>query len=377
MADIPFNRPFVAGNEIEYIKRAITDRRFAGNGDFTARCNDWLEANLRCHRAMLTHSCTAALEMAALLADIGPGDEVILPSFTHVSTANAFALRGARLVFADIRPDTLNLDERRLGDLVTERTRAIVPVHYAGVGCEMDAIMSLAEQAGILVIEDAAQSLMSSYRGRKLGTIGHLGALSFHETKNVTCGEGGALLVNDPSLVDRAEIIREAGTDRMRFLRDEVDAYTWVGLGSSYLPSDLLAAFLLAQLERVDEIISVRRAICETYRHGLKDLAAAGRLRLLEAPEGCDDNGHLFTVIVPTGQLRDDLIVWLSERGIQAVFHYIPLHLSAMGQTMGYSPGDLPITEKAARSILRLPCYVDLTEADQQRVIAAVQDFFE
>src|SRR5436305_3892687 len=314
------------GRELEYIAEAVRGGHLAGDGPFTRRCQQWLEENCGARKVLLTHSCTAALEMAALLCDVGEGDEVIMPSFTFVSTANAFVLRGARPVFVDIRPDTLNLDERRIEEAITGRTRAIVPVHYAGVACDMTAILETARSHGLRVIEDAAQALGATYRGRDLGTLGDLGCWSFHETKNFISGEGGALVIQDPSLIERAEIMREKGTNRTKFFRGEIDKYTWIDIGSSYLPSELVAAYLFAQLENSERILAKRKAIFARYRSALEPLARAGAVRLPIVPDGCEPNGHLFYILLESEELRDAMLRHLNASGVNAVFHYVPLH---------------------------------------------------
>lgn len=376
---IPFNRPYIAGKELDYIARAVNEnRRISGDGPFTGKCQTWLEKTLGAKKALLTHSCTAALEMAAILCDIGPGDEVIMPSFTFVSTANAFVLRGGVPVFVDIREDTLNLDEQLAAAAVTERTKAIVPVHYAGTPCEMDAIMDLAQDKRLKVIEDAAQGHLSTHRGRCLGTIGDLGCLSFHETKNIISGEGGALLVNDPEMAARAEIIWEKGTDRRRFFRGEVDKYTWVDIGSSYLPGDMVAAFLYAQLEMAETIIAARRRIFDAYMAGLDGLAQQGLLRLptINAQGTC--NGHIMYIITGSLAERTRLTAYLAERGIRAVFHYVPLHSSPMGRKCCRVHGEgLAHTDAVSERLLRLPLYYEMTETDVERVVAAVRNFFQ
>ncbi len=369
---IPFNRPFIVGKELFYISQAVLSGHLAGDGVFTRRCERWMEEHFRARKVLLTHSCTAALEMAAMLTGVGPGDEVILPSFTFVSTASAFVLRGASVRFVDIRSDTLNLDESLIEAAITKRTKVIAPMHYAGVGCAMDTITEVARQRGLMVVEDAAQGVDATWRGQYLGTLGTLGAYSFHETKNFISGEGGALVVNEESLIERAEIIREKGTDRARFFRGEIDKYTWQDLGSSYLPSEIVAAFLFAQLEAAAEITSRRAAIHDYYRQNLQPLEDAGLLRLPYAPPECRHNANIFYLILPDGTTRDGLLRRLRERAIHAVFHYVPLHLSPMGQRMGYRPGELPVTEELSRRILRLPCYFDLTRAEQDRVIEEV-----
>jgi dTDP-4-amino-4,6-dideoxygalactose transaminase len=374
---IPFNRPFTVGGELENIAQAVREGHLSGDGPFTRRCHRWLEERLGAKRALLTHSCTAALEMAAILCELAPGDEVIMPSFTFVSTANAFVLRGAVPVFVDIRPDTLNLDERLVERALTPRTRAIVPVHYAGIACEMDAILALAAERGLVVVEDAAQGLLADYKGRRLGAIGHLGCLSFHETKNVISGEGGALLVNDERFVARAEVIREKGTNRSQFFRGEVDKYTWVDIGSSYLPSELVGAFLWAQLEQAEAINARRMALCAAYREALAPLAAEGRLALpAAAPAGVRGNGHLFYVLLRDAEERARLIAHLKARGIHAVFHYVPLHSSPAGRKFGRAAGPLPVTEDVAARLLRLPLYHGLGEEDVAAIASEIRAFF-
>jgi dTDP-4-amino-4,6-dideoxygalactose transaminase len=373
--DIYFNRPSFEGREREYMAQALDAGHISGNGGFTKRAEACLAELLGVPKVLLTTSCTDALELAALLLDLQPGDEVVMPSFTFVSTANAFALRGARPVFVDIREDTLNLDEARLEDLVGPSTKAIVPVHYAGVGCEMDAIQEVAQGAGAAVVEDNAHGLFGRYRGRLLGTFGRLAAQSFHETKNITCGEGGALVINDERLIDRAEILREKGTDRARFLRGQVDKYTWTDLGSSFLPSDLLAAVLCAQLEARDGIQQRRQAIWNHYRDELADWADAHEVRLPVVPDQVEQPYHMFYLLLPTEAARDRLIAHLKQRRILAVFHYVPLHLSPMGMRYGGKPGDCPVTESVSGRLLRLPFYNHLSASDQERVVEAVTDF--
>jgi dTDP-4-amino-4,6-dideoxygalactose transaminase len=327
-------------------------------------------------KVLLTHSCTASLEMAAILADIGPGDEVIMPSFTFVSTANAFVLRGASIRFVDIRPDTLNINEKLIVEAITPRTKAIVPVHYAGVGCDMETIMGLADEHDLLVIEDAAQAVNATYNGRYLGSIGHLGCYSFHETKNFISGEGGALAINHERFLERAEIIREKGTNRSKFFRGEVDKYTWTDIGSSYLPSEIIAAFLYAQLEESESITKKRRAIFCNYATALAPLASQGLIRLPHAPNCCHHNGHMFYIITNTAKERADLIAYLKENGIHAVFHYLPLHTSPMGQKMGVNGEELPVTEDISERLVRLPCYFELSEEEQERVVNKINAFF-
>jgi dTDP-4-amino-4,6-dideoxygalactose transaminase len=374
---IPFNRSSLTGRELEYITHAMTIGQIAGDQTFTKKCEALLERELGVARALITPSCTHALELAALLLDIGPGDEVIVPSFTFVSTVNAFVLRGASPVFADIRRDTLNLDEAQLERLLTPRTKAIVVVHYAGVGCEMDAIVSLAVRHGIAVVEDNAHGLFGAYAGRPLGTIGQLGALSFHETKNVTCGEGGALLLNDPGYVRRAEIIREKGTNRSAFFRGEVDKYSWVDIGSSYLMSDVLAAFLYAQLEAREAIQRKRRALWERYDAQLGEWAAGLGVGTPVVPSRCEQAYHMYYLLLPSLEQRSALIAHLRRRGILAVFHYLPLHLSQMGRAFGGKAGDCPVTEDLSDRLLRLPFYNDLSLEDQGVVIDAIREFVD
>ena len=372
---IPFNRPCLAGNEYKYIAEAIANGHASGDGPFTRLCHELLEQELRAPKVLLTTSCTHALEMAALLLDCGPGDEVILPSFTFVSTANAFALRGAQLVFSDVREDTLNLDETKLESLITSRTKAIVPVHYAGVSCEMDTICEIARRHQVAIVEDNAHGLFARYRGKYTGTFGCLAAQSFHETKNVTCGEGGALVVNDANLIERALIVREKGTNRSQFFRGQVDKYTWVDLGSSYLPSDLLAAFLFAQLEGRQEIQKKRQRIWEYYRQHLEAWANQQGARLPVVPAECEQAYHMFYLILPSLECRQALISHLKEQGILSVFHYVPLHLSEMGRKCAARETHCPVTEDVSVRLLRLPFYNDLTEAEQARVVAAVTAF--
>lgn len=372
---IPFNRATSAPNEQGYMASAVAGGRLSGDGLYTKRCNEFLERVLGVHKCLLTTSCTHALEMAALLLSIEPGDEVIVPSFTFVSTANAFALRGARIVFADIRPDTLNIDEKAVESLITSRTRAVVVVHYAGVACEMDAITALASKHGLSVVEDNAHGLFSKYKGRLLGTYGTFATQSFHDTKNITCGEGGALLINDPAYVEEAEIVREKGTNRARFFRGQIDKYTWVALGSSYLPSDILAAFLLAQLEHYETIQNKRKIIWERYDQALQAWSQRLGIGLPHVPEYCEQSYHMFYLIMPDLATRQALISHLKEAGISAVFHYLPLHSSEMGLRLGGRLGECPVTEDLSDRLLRLPFFTDLTEADQVRVIDTVSSF--
>ena len=375
MSTIPFNQPFAVGKEFEYIRQAIKNVHTCGDGPFTKKCHTLLEQTLGVSKALLTTSCTHALEMAALLLNLQPGDEVIFPSFTFVSTVNAFVLRGVYPVFCDIRPDTLNLDENKLEKLITPRTKVIVPVHYAGVGCEMDAIMELAGQHGIAVVEDNAHGLFGKYKGKYLGTFGCLATQSFHETKNFNCGEGGALLINDPQYIERAEVIREKGTNRSRFYRGQVDKYTWVDVGSSYLPSDMLAAYLYAQLEVQEQIQAKRREVWEYYHKHLQDWAEKHGIRFPIVPDHCDQAYHMFYLLMPSLEKRQALIAHLKAQNIISAFHYLPLHLSEMGRKFGGKEGDCPVTEDVSDRLVRLPFYNDLTEADLTRVVAAIYEF--
>lgn len=376
MTKIPFNKPYMTGKELFYIAEAHFNNMLAGDGPFTKKCHQWLESQTRAYKALLTHSCTAALEMAAILADIKPGDEVIMPSYTFVSTANAFVLRGGVPVFVDIRPDTLNIDESKIETAITSRTRAIVPVHYAGVACEMDTIMNIADKHDLLVIEDAAQGVMATYKGKTLGTIGHLGAYSFHETKNIISGEGGALLVNDSRFVERAEIIREKGTNRSQFFRGQVDKYTWVDTGSSYLPGEIIAAFLWAQMEEAEDITKRRLENWQIYHESLRPLEEAGYFRRPVVPRDCLHNAHMYYVVLQHSEKRDQLIKYLSGRGITSVFHYVPLHSSPAGQVHGRFSEPLNITDSTAASLVRLPLFVALSETEIARVVKGVTDFF-
>ncbi len=373
--DIPFNKAWISGDEYRYMAQAVDQGHISGDGPFTHQCSRILEEWLGAARVLLTTNCTHALEMCALLLDLQPGDEVIIPSFTFVSTVNAFALRGAKPVFADIRPDTLNLDEKLVERLITPRTRAIVPVHYAGIGCEMDAILGIAAQHNLKVVEDNAHGLLGRYKGKLLGTFGSLATQSFHETKNFTCGEGGALVINDPGLIEPAEILREKGTNRSRFFRGQVDKYTWVGLGSSYLPSDVLSAFLLAQLESHERIQARRKLIWDTYLAELSGWANTSGVRLPVVPPDCEPSYHLFYLMLPDLASRQALIEHLKSRRILAVFHYQPLHLSTMGQHYGGKAGDCPMTEQAGDCLLRLPFFNGMTEQEQERVLDGIKSF--
>lgn len=372
---IPFNRASPSGNEIRYMWDALQSGHISGDGPYTMKCQEVLERTLGVRKALLTTSCTHALEMTALLLEIGPGDEVIVPSFTFVSTANAFALRGAKIVFADIRPDTLNLDERTLPSLITLRTKAIVVVHYAGVGCAMADIQRIGREHKIPIVEDNAHGLYGSFNGRPLGTFGEMSTLSFHSTKNIVCGEGGALLLNSDAFLERAEIVREKGTNRRKFERQEVDKYTWVDVGSSYLPSDILAAYLYAQLEERDDIFRRRKFLWESYAAELAGWAREVGATLPTVPPDCGQAWHLFYVLAPSGEWRDRLSAHLERKGILSVFHYQPLHLSVMGKTFGGQPGDCPVAEDVSRRLLRLPLFNGLTEENLQEIVASIKDF--
>lgn len=372
---IPFNRAVIVGNEMEYIAQAIVNGHISGDGCFTKKIHNLLETSLGVRKALLTTSCTHALEMMAILLDIQPGDEVILPDFTFVSTVNAFVLRGARPVFIDVRPDTLNLDESQLEAAITPKTKAVILVHYAGVGCEMDDIMEIADCHGVPVVEDNAHGLFGKYKGQFLGTFGVLAAQSFHETKNFTSGEGGALLINDPQYIERAEIIREKGTNRARFFRGQVDKYTWVDIGSSYLPSDILAAFLFAQLEQREKIQNHRQQVWETYQAGLSTWAGERGVRLPIVPEYCDQAYHMYYLLLPDLSTRQRFLQHLRQQGILSVFHYLPLHLSEMGQKFGGEAGDCPVTERVSDQLVRLPFYNGLTGSEQEQILSAIMAF--
>jgi len=374
MTRIPFNRAVVIGKEFDYIRQAVANGHISGDGPFTKKCQNLLEKTLGVPKVLLTTSCTHALEVAALLLGIQPGDEVIVPSFTFVSTVNAFVLRRAKPVFIDIRPDTLNTDEMQLEKLITPRTKAIIPVHYAGVGCDMDAICEIASQHGIPIVEDNAHGLFGKYKGRYLGTFGSLATQSFHETKNFTCGEGGALLINDEQYIERAEIIREKGTNRAQFFRGQVDKYTWRDIGSSYLPSDMLAAFLYAQLECRDHIQATRQRVWEYYAEHLRDWAEANGVGIPFVPSYCEQAYHMFYLLLPSLKERTELIAHLKGQGIHSVFHYLPLHLSPMGRKWGYNKGDFPVTEDVSDRLIRLPFYNELQEAGQERVCAVIKE---
>ncbi len=373
---IPFNKPFLVGKELYYIAQSVLSGHTAGDGMFTMKCQELMEEKLNAKKILLTHSCTAALEMAAILCEIGPGDEVIMPSFNFVSTANAFYTRGAKIVFVDIEPDTLNIDESKIERAITESTKAIVPVHYAGIGCNMNYIMDIAQKYNLFVVEDAAQALNAKYNGKYLGTIGDIGTYSFHETKNYISGEGGAIVINNENYIERAEIIREKGTNRRKFFRGEVDKYTWVDIGSSYLPSDIIAAFLYAQLENMEQINQRREDLFNYYYRALIPLVNDGMLRLPFVSSECKTNSHLFYIILKDMETRNGLMDYLKSQGILAVFHFVPLHLSKIGHSMGNGSGELPVTESYSDRLLRLPFYYELTHEEQDEVVNAIKCFF-
>ena len=378
MQNIPFNKPFIVGKELYYISQAVlSNQHLAGNGDFTKLCQKWIEEKFHCAKSLLTHSCTAALEMAAILCDIGAGDEIIMPSYTFVSTANAFVLRQGVPVFVDIRPDTLNIDEKKIEAAVTPRTKAIVPVHYAGYPCAMDQIIEIAKKFKLYVIEDAAQAFLLTYKIKQLGTIGDLGTFSFHETKNIISGEGGALLINNPKFVERSEIIWEKGTNRNEFFRGEIDKYTWVDIGSSYLPSELIAAFLYAQLEHAEKISNKRKTLHNHYKELLKDLQHRGVIGLPQNnPEIGENSGHLFYVLTKTFEQRTRLIAHLQKNGIHSVFHYVPLHSSPAGKKFCRTNGELTVTVDISNRILRLPLYFEMSDRDVEKVADCIRDFY-
>lgn len=372
----PFNKPFIVGKELLYIEKTVLSGKLSGDGEFTQKCHHWLEETLHCRKALLTHSCTAALEMSAILCGIEPGDEVIMPSFTFSSTATAFVLRGAHPIFVDIRKDTLNINEQLLESALTEKTKAIVPVHYSGIGCEMDTIIHFATNHNLIVVEDAAQGFLSTYKNKYLGSMGHLGCLSFHETKNIISGEGGALLINDEHFIERAEILREKGTDRSKFFRGEVDKYTWVDIGSSFLPSELIGAFLYAQLEESHHINANRKKTFAMYQTGLAPLENEGLLRLPHIPSHCTTNGHIFYVITHSPSERDAMLAFLQQRGIHAVFHYVPLHSSPAGRKFGRTAGNLDVTNAISTCLLRLPIYYDIEQEIVLHIVDCIWDFF-
>lgn len=373
---IPFNRPYMSGRELNYIKKSVASGKIGGDADYTKKCEDLLRKTFGGKQILLTGSGTQALEMASLLINLQPGDEVILPSYTFVSTANAIMLRGAKPVFVDIREDTLNIDENKIEEKIVKKTKAIFPVHYAGVGCEMDKIMQIAKKYNLLVVEDAAHAVNAKYKGKYLGTIGNLGIYSFHVTKNYTSGEGGAIVINQEEFLEKAEIIREKGTDKSKFLRGEINKYTWRDVGSSYLISDILAAFLYAQLENLEEIKKKRKEIFDFYYKNLKSLEENGELKLPHIPDECQSNHHIFYIILKGKKERNRLMNYLTENGIQAVFHYIPLHTSAMGKKLGYKEGGLPVTEDMSARLLRLPFYLPMKEGELDFVIENINTFF-
>ena len=373
---IPFNKPSFTGKELEYIKEAVLSGKISGDGIYTEKCHKSLERKFNARKVLLTTSCTHALEMASILLDLKAGDEVIVPSYTFVSTVNAFMLRGAKPVFVDIRLDTKNIDENFIEEKITKNTKAIFPVHYAGISCDMDTIMDIARRHNIYVVEDAAQGVNAKYGNKYLGTIGTFGCYSFHETKNFICGEGGALVINNERFLERAEIIREKGTNRSKFFRGEVDKYTWVDIGSSYLPSDILAAFLFAQLENIEKITSIRKKIYERYYGGLISLEKEGIINLPAIPTPCVSNYHMFYIEVKNETERNNLIEYLKEEGVSSVFHYVPLHLSPMGLELGYKKGDFPVTEDISERLLRLPFYNEITEEEQEYVINKIKNHF-
>jgi dTDP-4-amino-4,6-dideoxygalactose transaminase len=375
--NILFNKSYIAGKELFYVADAVIKGDLKGDGSYTKKCHQWLENSLECKKALLTHSCTAALEMSALLFDLKPGDEVLVPSYAFPSTANAFYLRGAKIVFVDVRADTINLDESLIEKAITKKTKAICALHYAGVSCEMDPIMQIAKKYNLRVVEDAAQAIFSSYKGRKCGTLGDLAAFSFHETKNLSSGEGGALIINDPAFCERSEIIREKGTNRSKFFRGEVDKYSWVDLGSSYLPSEVLAAFLYGQLEQAENIQSARRRIWQRYNQELAVLQEKECFRMPIIPATCEQNFHMFYLLCRSETERDDLMYFMRENGVHAVFHYFPLHLSKMGQDFGYKEGDFAVSESIASRIIRLPMYCSLSDQQQTKIIGLVENFYQ
>jgi dTDP-4-amino-4,6-dideoxygalactose transaminase len=372
---VPFNKVLTSNLELEYIREAIASGRTSGDGQFTKLCKTWLEQQTGCESALITHSCTAALEMAAILADIQPGDEVIMPSYTFVSTANAFVLRGAVPVFIDIRPDTFNMDESKITAAITAKTKAIAPVHYAGVSCEMDSIKAIADEYNLLIIEDAAQAISTQYKGKPVGSMGHMATFSFHETKNIVSGEGGALLINDPQLLERAEIIREKGTNRSKFFRGEVDKYTWVDIGSSYLPSDIIAAFLWAQLEQSDYILQRRLEVWNYYHEKFIELEALGLVRRPIVPDHCQQNGHIYSLLVKDLKTRTALMASLKSKGIQSTFHYVPLHSSPAGLKYGRTVGNLDVTNRVSECLVRLPLGSGMTHLEADYVSHAVIEF--
>jgi len=371
---ITFNKPYMTGKELRYISEAHAKRHLSGDGPFTKKCGKWIEQHTGCNKALLTHSCTAALEISAILADVQPGDEIIMPSYTFSSTATSFVLRGGIPVFVDNRMDTLNIDEKRIEEAITKKTKAIVPMHYAGVACEMDTIASIAKKYNLLVIEDAAQGVMSTYKNTPLGSLGHMAAISFHETKNIISGEGGALLVNEERFIERAEIIREKGTNRSKFFRGEIDKYTWVDIGSSYLPSELIAAFLWAQMEEAESINQRRLKIWKSYNEAFEELEKKEKIRRPVVPSDCEHNAHMYYLLLPDLKSRSDFLEKLKGEGINAIFHYVPLHSSPAGRKFGRTYGQLSNTQGASERIVRLPLWIEMEEKDISRVIEAVYD---
>ena len=376
MKKIPFNKPSFVGHELDYISQAVLSEKISGDGTFTNKCHSLLEKKINAKKVLLTTSCTHALELASILLDLKQDDEIIVPSYTFVSTVNAFMLRGAKPVFVDIRPDTKNIDENKIEEKITKKTKAIFPVHYAGVSCNMDKIVSIVKKYNLFIVEDAAQGVNAKYKDQFLGTVGTFGCYSFHETKNFICGEGGALVINDEKFIERAEIIREKGTNRSKFFRGEVDKYTWVDIGSSYLPSDILAAFLFAQLENIDKLTLSRKRIYKRYFNAFADLVEEKRIEIPYVPSDCLSNHHMFYILLKNENERDDFIKYLNSFSITSVFHYVPLHTSSMGLKLGYKLGDLPITENVSERLVRLPFYNDMTEEEQEYVISKVRTFF-
>ncbi|MBD3362736.1 dTDP-4-amino-4,6-dideoxygalactose transaminase [Candidatus Dojkabacteria bacterium] len=374
---INFNRPTVLGTEEAYLKKVLEKQKLSGDAEFTQKCHEWFEIQMNCPKSLLTTSCSTALDMSAILSEIEPGDEVIMSSFTFVTTANSFVLRGAKVVFVDIRPDTMNLNEELIEEAITEKTKVIVPMHYAGVACEMDTIQTIAQKHGLMIVEDAAQAVMSKYKGKYLGTIGDLATYSFHETKNYTCGEGGLLMINNEQLIERAEIVREKGTDRSKFFRGEIDKYSWVDIGSSYLPSELNAAYLYAQLQKAEEILNDRLKTWDLYHEGLKALEAKGKIELPHIPKECQHNGHLFYIKVEDIDERSEIIEFLKLRDIHSVFHYVPLHSSKAGKKYSRFVGRDKYTTKDSNRLIRLPLYYKMREEDVEYVIDNIAQFFE
>lgn len=374
---IPFNKPSIVGKEIAYIKNASGSGKISGDGDFTSKCHNFIQVRYNIKKALLTTSCSSALDMAALLIDIKPGEEVIMPSYNFTSAANSFFIRNARIKFVDIREDTLNIDENMIEDAITSKTRVIVVVHYAGVSCEMDKILQIAKKNKILVVEDAAHAIEAKYKGNYLGSIGDIGTFSFHETKNIVCGEGGAILLNDEKFIEKAEIIREKGTDRSKFFRGEIDKYNWVDIGSSFLPSEILSAFLYAQFEKIEEINKKRSWVWDYYYKNLEILEKKGLIRRPVIPDNCSHNSHIFYILLNNPDTRNNLMDYLKKSNIIAVFHFLPLHLSPMGLKMGYNPGDFPVTENISNCILRLPLYYEIKKKDLDRVIREIENFFK